>query len=148
MIGFTSPQASLRGGEDIQSEVPKLTYEWTERNTGYNSHMRLEKECLPYLAVVQLERASCEWEVADSWTKYLFGDDLNSYNALLRKGTTVQQAILHLRQITELFLQEEKARHVGQEKDSFPCRLLVSNIAADADEEELTMLFHEFEHEM
>jgi hypothetical protein len=79
----------------------------------------------PHGIALLLELANVPWEEAQAWSKYLFGNGLDSQviDAVLSEG----MQYLAIENVVRL-----------------PRRLVVSNIAADAREEDLKEFFHQY----
>jgi hypothetical protein len=110
------------------------------------NHARCEstfdKAVVSCAIALQLEDVGLRWEEAQGWTTYLFSSSLDGYNARHNKDEIVNQATQELDKIIQDVLHEEK-RHLNTEsKTRQSRRLIVSNIAADASEEDLKEFFH------
>jgi hypothetical protein len=96
----------------------------------------------PYVIAIQLEVAGCEWEKAQGWTTLLFSSGLDGYRARREKDRIVKQAEEELAVIIQHTLQEEELYLSLGNNTRLPHRLIVSNIAADAGEEDLKEFFY------
>lgn len=96
---------------------------------------------VPYVVALELQVSGCEWVVVQGWTQCLFSSGMNSYEAQQDKGIAVAHAEEALQQIigTVLEAEEEHQRKDGQTK--LERRLIVSNLAAGADVEEVERQF-------
>jgi len=97
---------------------------------------------VPYVIAMQLEIAGCEWQEAQGWTTFLFSSGLGGYKARQEKDRIVEQATEELDRIIRYTLGEEEAYQGKVSVARLPRRLIVSNIAADAGEEDLKEFFY------
>ena len=97
-----------------------------------------------YVIAIQLENTGFKWEEAQGWTTYLFSNGLDGYKARQEKDRILQQATEELDEIIQQVSQEEGRYLSTENRARLPCRLIVSNIAADAGEEELKEFFYPF----
>lgn len=130
------------------SPMLRQAAETEDSKAPHEPKVALEKDGLPSVVALQLEKTGCNWEQVKAWTEYLFSNGLNGYTAQKEKEAIIQRAELELEQTKEYVLSEEAVYRAAEEKASLPFRLLVTNIAADADEEELAVLFWDFRFEM
>jgi hypothetical protein len=111
-----------------------------------NNHDGIEPVCdkalIPSVIALQLETAGVNSEEAQGWTEYLFGSGLNSHKKQQEKATVVAQAEKELDELIEYTLREEERYQRTENERRLPCRLIVSNIAADAAEEDLKEFFY------
>jgi hypothetical protein len=97
----------------------------------------LDTEIIPYAVALQLECSKIQWEHAKGWTTYLYSPILDGHEAQQRKEAAVAHAEDALKRIIDSVLEVEE--------DTKPQRrLIVSNLAADADEEALWNLLNRY----
>lgn len=110
------------------------------------NHARCEsvfdKAVVSCAIALQLEVAGLRWEEAQGWTTYLFSGSLDGHNARHNKDKIVNQATQELDKIIQDVLHEEKRYLNTESKIRQLRRLIVSNIAADASEEDLKEFFY------
>ncbi|KAF2034728.1 hypothetical protein EK21DRAFT_107856 [Setomelanomma holmii] len=104
----------------------------------------VDKAVIPYIIALQLERAGCNWEYVKGWTTYLFSSGFDGHAAQRQKQKVVNQASAELDQVIKHTLQEEKKYSGAVETARLPCRLIVSNVAADAVAEDLEEFFCQY----
>jgi hypothetical protein len=109
----------------------------------------IDPAVMPYIIALQLESAGLPWDEAQGWTKYLFSTGFDSHKARQAKDKIVEQAAQDLDKLIEQVLHEEKQYLAMDNEVRRPCRLLVSNIATGACEEDLKEFFpYQFRHSM
>lgn len=97
---------------------------------------------------LELEKIGVNLEALQDRSAYLFSKGPSGHNAVHEKYEFVRDATQELDALIEQTLKEESAYLKKKEQELIPCRLIVSNIAADADEEELALVFFEFKYDM
>jgi hypothetical protein len=109
----------------------------------------IDPAVMPYIIALQLESAGLPWDEAQGWTKYLFSTGFDGHKARQAKDKIVEQAAQDLDKFIEQVLHEEKQYLAMDNEVRRPCRLLVSNIAMGACEEDLKEFFpYQFRHSM
>jgi hypothetical protein len=108
----------------------------------------LEQYVIPYAVAIQLEDARCKWVEANGWTTYLFSNNLHGNGAQREKDSVVQRAERELDAIIQDALEQEKMYQAAEKRTRVPRRLVVSNIAADAGEEDLMLVFSDFRYDV
>jgi hypothetical protein len=121
-------------------ETP-LRFEFVPRTEAHRPEVSLAKEWVPYAVALQLEKAGCDWEGAALFTAYLFSSGLNGYKAQQEKGHVIRQANDTLNGAIQQFLEDEKASRAVEDTKRLPRRLIVTNIAADAQEDDIFEMF-------
>jgi hypothetical protein len=121
-------------------ETP-LRFEFEPRTEPRRSEASLPKECVPYAVALQLENAGCDWEVIAQYTAYLFSDGLDGYKAQQEKEYVIRQASEKHYEVVAQFIEEEKAARAAENTTSLHRRLIVTNIAADAQEDDVFKIF-------
>ena len=108
----------------------------------------LDSDAIPYIVALQLQHSQCQWEYAQGWTARLFSSGPASYDAQKAKqrAVTHAEAVLQ-RTMTSAMAAEEKTR-LEAEQNKLPRRLIVSNLAAAADEDELERRFWKYRRQM
>jgi len=88
-----------------------------------------------------MESADCGWEIAKGWTTYLYSSGLHGHSAHLAKKATVTQAREEVAKIAQGMIAAELEDPREEAKERLSCRLLVSNLAADAEEDDIREFF-------
>ncbi|KAF1943473.1 hypothetical protein EJ02DRAFT_421315 [Clathrospora elynae] len=104
----------------------------------------LEKESIPYAVALRLESAGCKWEDVKGWITYLFSTGLHGHEAQKKKDEMIVRAEKDLKTTIKYVLEEEKRYRAIEDKERLPCRLIVTNLAADANEEELRVFLSKY----
>ncbi|KAF2657298.1 hypothetical protein K491DRAFT_595160 [Lophiostoma macrostomum CBS 122681] len=81
------------------------------------------------------------WETLLNWTKYLFSSEPDGYKALQEKQAYIESEEAKLNKIIEEVSAEEAKYHTTVDKKQLLNHIIVTNIAADAGEEELQCVF-------
>lgn len=97
----------------------------------------LAKESLPYAVALQLEKAECDWEGVTQFTTYLFSNGPNGYQVQQEKERCIQQANDKLNEHYQQFLEDEKDFLAAEETARLRRCVVVTNIAADAEEDDI-----------
>jgi hypothetical protein len=103
---------------------------------------------IPYAVALHLESVGASWDQARGWTEYLFSQGPNGYRSVAEKDAQIEKAAAQLKTIIKHTLKEEAKHLAAEEKASIACRLIVTNLAADADEKALVHLFREYSRHM
>jgi hypothetical protein len=154
-----TPQlGQVEGEEDLEALHGRLTSilspggalrSPTHEHTECDKHeLHFDTAMAPYIMAIHLETADSSWEKALGWTTYLFSSGLNGYKACQEKDRIVSQANEELENIIQQVLEEETVHQTVENKARLPRRLIVSNIAADAGEEDLREFFYSFRFAM
>ncbi|OAG00379.1 uncharacterized protein CC84DRAFT_1168485 [Paraphaeosphaeria sporulosa] len=106
------------------------------------------QKALCYATALQLEKSGIKWELAQGWTIYLFSAGSSGYVAVREKRQLVEEAKAELDAIIKQVIDEEASYCANQEKNILPCRLLLSNIAAGADADEVALFLSEFKYDI
>jgi hypothetical protein len=101
----------------------------------------LAKEYVPYAVALQLEKAGCDWERTAHFTAYLFSSGLDGYKAQQEKEHFIRQASDKHNEIIQQFVEEEKATRAAEDTTRLHRRLIVTNIAADAQQDDVFKMF-------
>jgi hypothetical protein len=124
-------------------------FKQTEQDkTSRKPKAKLDREIIPYVIALQLERAGTDWDNVRRQTEYLFSKGPNGYRAVAEKEAFVEKALSDLNTIIDQSLKEESLYRAAEEEASISCRLIVTNLAADAGEEEVAYVFHEYRRDM
>jgi hypothetical protein len=107
-----------------------------------------EKAIIPYVIALQLEKAGLPWEQLQSWTTYLFSAGFDGYEACRKKEKIVKQAEDQLNAMIKQALGDESKYLEAENLARLPCRLVVSNIAAGAEEDDLKEFFWPLRYQM
>lgn len=99
----------------------------------------------PRKIALYLENSGCEWEKVAAWIQYLFGSGANSDKAQKEQDEYIRKTEEDLNKLIEYTLAEEREFQATRDKELLPCRIVVTNIAADAGKEELALIFNKFE---
>lgn len=95
----------------------------------------------PFVIALLLERAGCDWATIFGWSKYLFSDGLDSFQAQQDKEAYMKKVEHDLKKLVEQTVQAERKHHEVDNKRMLPYRVVVTNISADAGEQELAGVF-------
>jgi hypothetical protein len=120
----------------------------SEDKTVAASATRLHSQVVPYVIALKLEQSNTQWVIAQGWTKCLFSSGLNSYEAQKEKQTAVTKAEDTLKRVIDSVMQVEEDIRRKEEQTKLHRRLIVANLAADADEEALERVFWKCRNEM
>jgi hypothetical protein len=112
--------------------------------SGAEDVVALDKNLVPFVIALQLEAKGLPWKKLQGWTTYLFGSGLDGYKACQEKDAVVKQATEELAQTMQQVMGEERHYKIIENETRLPCRLIVSNIAAGADVEDLKEVFSPF----
>ncbi|KAF9692623.1 hypothetical protein EKO04_009519 [Ascochyta lentis] len=146
---------NLRSYFDVSPQIVPGSHAQLERVADHHAQgeivegfgARIKPEVMPYVIALELEHSSTQWEHAQRWATYLFGSGLNSYEAHKDRDIAVAHAEDALKKIICSVLEVEEGLRHKEEETKPQKRLVVSNLAAGADEQELERLFrkHRFE---
>jgi hypothetical protein len=113
------------------------------------SHDRpLDGNIIPYVVALQLEASGHKWEDAKAWATYLFSTGLDGHEAQQEKRLVVQRATEGLDRIIEEVMADEQRYHAVEHSTRMLRRLVVANLAADADEEDVVRFFYQWRLEV
>jgi hypothetical protein len=108
----------------------------------------ISQKTLHYATALQLEKTGIKWETAQGWTTYLFSAGPSGHVAIHEKHQLIQEAETELDALIKQVLDEEAENWANEEKNRLPCRILLSNIAASADAEDIALFLSEFKYDM
>jgi hypothetical protein len=108
----------------------------------------LPPEAIPYVVALELELSDCEWAVAQGWTRCLFSSSLDSYEAQKEKETAVTHAEEALQKTIDSVMKVEQDNHRKDEETKLQRRLIVSNLAASSEAEEVERQFWQYRYDM
>ncbi|KAH7077097.1 hypothetical protein FB567DRAFT_534532 [Paraphoma chrysanthemicola] len=138
---LTNMLAPVIGSEDPETDIEDAQ---SERMSGDKKfEIGVEEPVKPYVIALLLEMGGCDWEYVMGWTTYLFSKGPNGHEARREKQKALDQASAELDVIIEHTLQEEARFAQAEEKDRVRRRLIVSNVATDAVEEDLKEFFYQ-----
>ncbi|CAO2648811.1 Nn.00g097600.m01.CDS01 [Neocucurbitaria sp. VM-36] len=110
-----------------------------------DSHtMKLDKKIIPYAVAFELEESGYKWEVVKGWTTYIFSSGLDGQVAQEQKDAMVMRATEELERIIQHTMKEELHRREREDTERIAGRLIVSNLASDASEDELRRVFYQY----
>ena len=109
---------------------------------------RLELEIMPFIVALQLRRSNSQWEHVQGWTTCLYSAGLNSYEAQKGKERAVAHAEDTLNKIISSVMEVEEISRRKAEETKLQRRLIVSNLAAGADKEEMEHQFWKHRYEV
>lgn len=109
---------------------------------------QLDPEVIPYIIALELEQSGIQWEHARAWTTILYSSGLNSREAQQDKEAAVSHAEDALKTIIRSVMELEEKFRRKDEDSKLQRRLVVSNLAADADEEALGRQFWKHRYQM
>jgi hypothetical protein len=156
------PQSRVVYSEDVQEELDTLHEKLTNttrftRNLSSTANLSKSAQSLndgledgidKAVIALQLEEAGLPWEHLRGWTTYLFSSGLDGYRACQEKDKIVKQAAEELGAIIKQTLESEKRYQDAEDLARLPRRLIVSNIAAGADEDDLKEFFHPLRYQV
>lgn len=128
--------------------APPPHFDLTFQSQRAEKNHQLDQEAVPYAVALQLERAGTSWDEVQRWTEYLFSEGRNGYADVAAKHVYIEKSLLDLNIIIKQTLAKEATYQAVEEKAGLPCRLIATNLAADADEKALADLFCEFRYDM
>lgn len=127
----------------------------SERSISHDTHddvikssSVLDRKVIPYVVALQLEHSDIQWDRAQGWTTYLYSSCLDGYEAQRKKGIAVAHAEHGLKKIIDSVLRVEDESRSKAEETKLQRRLIVSNLAAGADAEEVERQFWKHGYEM
>lgn len=139
---LTNMLAPVIGSEDPETDIEDAQ---SESNSGFNKfEIGVEEPVKPYVIALLLEMGGCDWQYVMGWTAYLFSKGPDGHEARREKQKALDQASAELDIIIEHTLQEEARFAQAEEKDKVRRRLIVSNVATDAVEEDVKEFFYQF----
>ena len=149
LSSFSSPVATNCTTVHTQPVPPSIVGPTLQRiKVDRECEHKVPREYVYYTTPLQLESAGCDWERVRGWTTYLFSGGPTGHAAVRHRNQLIEEAAKELDTIITEVLDEELAYCAKKEKTVLPCRLIVTNIAASADVEELALLFWEFKFDM
>lgn len=130
------------------------------------SSEKIPSALLRYTILLQLEQIACPWKEVNDWTAQLFSngstdnraeqhqDDLpgetaaETFSAAKRAhGSIGSKPIPYSEEITSKTKQDQPA-HEKEEQAEHLHRVIVNNIAAGADKEDVLLLFYDYKYDM
>lgn len=107
----------------------------------------LGPEITPSVMALMLESTGCQWERVKGWTLYLFGGGIEEYRTKQEREQTALEGKERLETTSAYALdKEEKQRTCG--KSRLASRLILSNLAADADQESVSVFLSKHKQNM
>lgn len=116
--------------------------------TPQDTTMQFTTSLTPYAIALLLENEGLGWEVAKSWSTYLFSAGLDSYKAQQRKHDIVDRASAELECTIQEVLKQEEHHFEVEKQQILPCRLIVSNLPVSVSEDDIRVFFHPYRFEM
>ncbi|KAF3052947.1 hypothetical protein E8E11_003933 [Didymella keratinophila] len=104
----------------------------------------LPSEAIPHAVALELELSGCDWAVVQGWTRCLFSSGLDSYRAQKEKEIAVVHAEEALQKTIASVMKVEEENRQKDEETKLQRRLIVSNLAAGADAEEMERQFWQY----
>ncbi|KAF2441198.1 hypothetical protein P171DRAFT_91693 [Karstenula rhodostoma CBS 690.94] len=149
MLGPSPIRPTASAGAKMQAAAPFAVSPTLQRiKNNQKSDLDISQKTLFYATALQLEKTGIKWELAQGWTTYLFSVGSRGHVAVRQKYQFVEEAKTELDILIKQVLDEEAAYWANQEKNTLPCRLLLSNIAASADSEEVASFLSEFRYDI
>ncbi|KAF2684698.1 hypothetical protein K458DRAFT_403684 [Lentithecium fluviatile CBS 122367] len=151
LFGIDPDSAAAQSEEDgdLDSLYAKMTNMLSKHNEPSDKpETKLDQEVTPCAIALQLERAGTEWNMVQEWTEYLFSEGPNGHKEVTEKTRLIEKAVTDLDAVIEQTLKDEIVYRAAEEQAAVPCRLIVTNLAADADEDEIAYLFREFKYDI
>jgi hypothetical protein len=141
LVGALPPSPGHTSGAQKVTEANTTS---TAKGSDVDSLVALDKNFVPYVVALQLEIAGLPWEELQGWTTYLFSEGFSSYKACQERDAIVKRADEELNETIAQVTEESKHYLSIQNKARLPCRVIISNIAAGAEVEDLQEFFHSF----
>jgi hypothetical protein len=138
----------LRSSSDRSAPPAPVPEGLDEGRTEMTVSADLPSEAIPYVVALELERSGCEWEVAQGWTRCLFSSGLASYEVQRDKEIAVAHAEAALEKIITSVMEAEEEKRRKDEETKLQRRLIVTNLAAGADAEEMERQFRQYRYDM
>lgn len=101
------------------------------------------QEITPHAVALGLENDGSDWRYVQARLTHLFNSDLNDYEALMEKLDMIQRTEAEWNARTEEFMREELKYQEQKELQRKSRRLILSNVAADAEEDDIRSFFAE-----
>ncbi|KAJ4411128.1 hypothetical protein N0V91_001501 [Didymella pomorum] len=108
----------------------------------------LSSGAIPYAVGLELELSGCEWAVAQGWMRCLFSSSLDSYEAQKEMEIAVAHAEEALQKTIASVMQVEEENRQKDEERELQRRLIVSNLAAGADAEEMERQIWQYRYDI
>lgn len=118
------------------------------KEDNHDQGVQRSPEDLGYLKVLQLAKAGIDAETLQDWSAYLLSKAPPQHNTASEHYDFLREADKELDILIEKTLKEEAEYEKKMEQERLARRVIVHNIAADADTEELAMAFYDFEYDM
>jgi hypothetical protein len=142
MVHDASPTESIRA-------EPETTVQHNTRHDSVGDSPALPcPDTISYIIALQLEHSACQWEYAQEWTRFLHSSGPGGYEAQKHQDFTVLRAENSLKRVIEDYMEAEERIRQKKEDTKLQRRLVVSNLAAGADEQALYELFRKHYHQM
>ena len=141
LTGTLSPSPGHTSGVQKVTEANTTS---TAKGSDVDSLIALDKNIAPYVIALQLEIAGLPWEEVQGWTTYLFSDGFSNYKACQERDAIVKRANEELDKTIAQVTEESKHYLSIQNEARLPCRVIISNIAAGAEVEDIQEFFHSF----
>ncbi|KAJ4380150.1 hypothetical protein N0V86_004459 [Didymella sp. IMI 355093] len=138
----------LRPSSDRSAPSAPVSVGLDEGKTETTISADLPPEAIPYIVALELERSGCEWEVVQRWTRCLFSSGLASYEVQRDKEIAVAHAEAALQKTIASVMEAEEENQRKEEETKLQRRLIVSNLAAGADTEEMECQFWQYRYDM
>lgn len=137
LIGMVSPSPDqmMSASTTTSAQISTITEDATRKEG-------MATDITPYIVALQFELAGLEWDKTRGWTTYLFSNGLDGHKACQEKEAIVQQATKELEMVIQQAMEEEMRYMSMDNKTRLSRRLVVSNIAAGAGEEDLREFFY------
>jgi hypothetical protein len=135
------PEHDTSPSSVTSSTETSLRFELKPYTGARRPEVSLTKEIAPYAVALQLEKAGCDWEGVSQFTAYIFSSGLNGYKAQQEKERVAKQANDNLNEVIQQFLEDEETSRAVEDTARLPRRLIVTNIAADAQEDDIFKMF-------
>ncbi|KAF1845644.1 uncharacterized protein K460DRAFT_112107 [Cucurbitaria berberidis CBS 394.84] len=107
----------------------------------------LYERSIPYAVALELEVMGFKWELVKGWTTYVFSAGLDGQVAQQHKNAIIKRAEEELSTIIQHTMKEELRYREVEERERLPGRIIVSNLAADAGEEDLKQVLYKYRHD-
>lgn len=138
----------LRSSCERSAPLAPAFFEFDEGRAETVTPTLLQPEAVPYVVALALEYSRVSWEYARGWTTCLFSSGLDSYEAQKEKEVAVARAEEALQDIITSVIEVETENRRKAEETKLQCRLIVSNLAAGADEEEMERQFWKYRYDL
>lgn len=110
------------------------------RSAVTTTEKHVPQEIIPFIVALRLQKAGCDWQTVTDFTTYLFSEGPDGYKAQQEKNAYVQRVEAELAELVKYTAEEEKKCDIFEREKC----IVVNNISADADIEDLERVFAKY----